>query len=91
MINSVQILDDWQNVMGHPEGSTLGLLAAMYAIGSIASLPVVPFLSDKFGRKTPIIVGCIIMVIAAAVQVCPLRCGADVYLCASFANFSLCN
>lgn len=55
--------------MGEPTEADLGLLSAMYSIGSIASLPVVPILSDRFGRKIPIIVGCIIMVIAAAVQV----------------------
>ena len=69
-MNTSQILPDWQKVMGEPSESALGLLTAMYSIGSIASLPVVPYLSDHFGRKIPIIVGCIIMVIAAAIQVC---------------------
>ena len=68
-MNTSQILPDWQEVMGNPAGGTLGLLTAMYSIGSIASLPIVPVLSDRFGRKVPIWVGCIIMVIAAAVQV----------------------
>lgn len=68
LMNTSQILPDWQIVMGHPSESALGLLTAMYSIGSIASLPVVPFLSDRYGRKVPIWVGCIIMIIAAAVQ-----------------------
>jgi MFS family permease len=68
-MNTSQILPDWQKVMGEPSESALGLLTAMYSIGSIASLPVVPFLSDRYGRKIPIIVGCVIMVIAAAIQV----------------------
>jgi MFS family permease len=68
-MNTSQILPDWQKVMGEPSEAALGLLSAMYSIGSIASLPVVPILSDHFGRKIPIIVGCIIMVIAAAIQV----------------------
>jgi len=68
LMNTSQILDAWQDTMGHPSEAILGRLSAMYNIGSIASLPVVPFLSDKFGRKVPITVGCIIMVIAAAIQ-----------------------
>lgn len=51
-----------------PQGDRLGRLTAMYSIGSIASLPIVPFLSDRFGRKLPIAIGCVIMIIAAAVQ-----------------------
>lgn len=67
-MNTSQILPSWKNTMNNPQGDRLGRLSAMYSIGSIASLPVVPFLSDRFGRKIPITVGCIIMVIAAAVQ-----------------------
>lgn len=40
----------------------------MYNIGSIASLAVVPFLTDRYGRKISIICGCVIMIIAASVQ-----------------------
>ena len=68
-MNTSQLLDSWTNTMGEPSEETLGRLSAMYSIGSIASLPVVPFLSDRFGRKTPITIGCVIMVIAAAIQV----------------------
>ncbi|ETN40064.1 uncharacterized protein HMPREF1541_04339 [Cyphellophora europaea CBS 101466] len=68
MFNAIQILDQWQDTFDHPTGSTLGRLSAMYSIGSIASLPIAPFISDRFGRRASIIVGCLIMVIAAAVQ-----------------------
>lgn len=68
MFNTMQILPSWQDTMNHPTTDSLGRLSAMYSIGCIASLPVAPFLSDRFGRKTAIIVGCVIMVIAAAVQ-----------------------
>lgn len=40
----------------------------MYSIGSVASLPLAPFLSDHYGRKVAIIIGCVIMIAAAAVQ-----------------------
>jgi len=68
LMNTSQILDSWQETMGHPTQAVLGRLSAMYSIGSIVSLPIVPFVSDRFGRKTPITAGCIIMIVAAAVQ-----------------------
>ena len=68
MFNTMQILPAWQETFDSPSGSNLGRLSAMYSIGSIASLPVAPFISDRFGRRTAIIIGCIIMMAAGAVQ-----------------------
>jgi len=68
MLNAMQFLPSWKAIFNDPEGSRLGLLSAMYSIGSIASLPFVPILSDRFGRKAPIIIGCTIMIIAAVIQ-----------------------
>lgn len=68
MLNAMQFFPSWEDHMGNPSGDTLGRLSAMYSIGSIVSLPVVPYLSDHFGRKMPIIIGCSIMVISASIQ-----------------------
>jgi MFS family permease len=68
MLNALQIMDQWQNTMDSPSGDRLGRLSAMYSIGSIASLPIAPFISDRFGRKASILCGCIIMIVSAAVQ-----------------------
>ncbi|OCT44144.1 Lactose permease [Cladophialophora carrionii] len=68
MLNNIRILPQWTEYFNDPQGSNLGLLTALYSIGSIASLPVVPFVADRFGRKIAIIGGCIIMIIAAAIQ-----------------------
>ncbi|KFY31023.1 hypothetical protein V493_01477 [Pseudogymnoascus sp. VKM F-4281 (FW-2241)] len=65
MLNSSQVMDKWQDYFGHPEGSKLGILNSIYQIGSIASFPVAPFLADHFGRKIPIALGCIIMIVGA--------------------------
>ena len=40
MLNNLRILDTWLEFFGDPQGSNLGLLTALYSIGSIASLPV---------------------------------------------------
>jgi sugar porter (SP) family MFS transporter len=68
MLNNMRILQPWQDYFGNPQGDTLGLLTALYSIGSIASLPVAPFIADKFGRKAAILAGCILMCIGAAIQ-----------------------
>jgi sugar porter (SP) family MFS transporter len=68
MFNSMQILPAWVEHFDAPRKDVLGRLSAMYAIGSIASLPVAPIISDRFGRKVSISCGCVIMVIAASLQ-----------------------
>ena len=68
MLNNIRILPQWSDYFHDPAGSRLGLLTALYSIGSIASLPIVPFITDTFGRKTSIIAGCVIMIIAGAIQ-----------------------
>ncbi|KAI1333152.1 general substrate transporter [Xylariaceae sp. FL0255] len=67
-LNAVQVFPQWQNYFGHPTGSSLGLLAALYQIGSVASIPLAPIIADNFGRKLPIIIGCVIMITGAILQ-----------------------
>lgn len=37
----MQNFDSWQNYFDHPDGSFLGLLVALYTIGSLVSIPLV--------------------------------------------------
>lgn len=46
----------------------LGLLGAIYQIGSVASIAIVPWFADHLGRKVPIIIGCVIMIVGAVMQ-----------------------
>lgn len=41
MLNNIRILPQWTDYFHDPQGSNLGILTALYSIGSIASLPVV--------------------------------------------------
>ncbi|KAL1895862.1 hypothetical protein Sste5346_004959 [Sporothrix stenoceras] len=66
--NSVQNFDSWKNYFGNPEGSMLGLLGALYQIGSLFSIPLVPLFTDNIGRKPPIALGCVIMIVGAVLQ-----------------------
>ncbi|KAI0155046.1 general substrate transporter [Xylariaceae sp. FL1272] len=75
-LNAVQVFEQWQDYFGSPKGSQLGLLVALYQIGSVASIPIVPILADNFGRKLPIIIGCVIMIVGAIVQGTAMSIGA---------------
>lgn len=39
LLNTSQLLQDWQDYFGTPKGGKLGLMNAIYQIGSIASFP----------------------------------------------------
>lgn len=43
-------------------------MSAIYSLGSIASLPFVPFISDRLGRRKAILFGSLIMVVGAVLQ-----------------------
>ena len=66
--NSVQNFESWKSFFGYPEGHILGLLGALYQIGSLVSIFFVPYMADHWGRKIPIAVGCIIMIVGAILQ-----------------------
>ncbi|KAI0371438.1 hexose transporter [Pilatotrama ljubarskyi] len=68
MMNGLQAVPAWDAFFGHPRSTILGLLSALYSLGSICSLPIVPLVTDRFGRRWAIIFGSIIMVIGAALQ-----------------------
>ncbi|KAF4629697.1 hypothetical protein G7Y89_g8448 [Cudoniella acicularis] len=63
MLNTSQNLDQWQAYFNNPTGSTLGLMNAIYQIGSLCSFPFAPYMADWWGRKVPIVTGCLLMVL----------------------------
>ena len=50
------------------------VLSALYSLGSICSLPFVPFVTDKMGRRWAILFGSVIMVIGASLQTAAQNC-----------------
>ncbi|KAK2016125.1 hexose transporter [Colletotrichum eremochloae] len=68
--NSVQNFDSWKDYFDHPTGQLLGLLAALYQIGSLGSIPIVPYFTDHFGRRLPIVIGGVITIAGALLQGC---------------------
>ncbi|KAK1687365.1 sugar transporter [Colletotrichum godetiae] len=65
LMNTSQVMDQWQNSFNHPAGGRLGLIVAILDIGSLSSFWMVPYFADKYGRKMPIIIGCVIETIGA--------------------------
>ena len=57
MINAVQIVDAWKEFFGHPTGALQGIIGSMYSLGAICSLPFVPIINDRFGRRWAIFIG----------------------------------
>lgn len=52
----------------NPQGSLKGIIAAAYSLGAILSLPLIPIVNDRFGRRWSIFGGSLIMVVGALIQ-----------------------
>lgn len=66
--NNIQVFDSWQTQFDRPDDHLLGLLGAFYQIGAVCSIPLVPIICDRWGRRLSIAVGLIIMAIGAGIQ-----------------------
>ena len=52
----------------HPDGAMLGLISSMMNVGSVASIPIVPYCNDRWGRRLCIIIGSLIVVGGVIIQ-----------------------
>ncbi|KAF8556794.1 MFS general substrate transporter [Imleria badia] len=52
----------------HPRSTLLGLIVAMYSLGSVAAVPFCPFVVDKIGRRFPILLGALIAIVGGILQ-----------------------
>ncbi|TXT06102.1 hypothetical protein VHUM_03575 [Vanrija humicola] len=70
MMNGLQALSTWRNYFGHPEekATLFGIFNAIQNMGSLCGLPFAPYVSDRWGRRMGIFVGCCIMLAATAIQ-----------------------
>lgn len=51
-----------------PSGALLGVLNASYNLGGLITLPIVPYVNDRFGRKHSITFGSVILIIGVILQ-----------------------
>ncbi|GFF49970.1 hypothetical protein IFM58399_08689 [Aspergillus lentulus] len=81
IINTVQIVYTWNKYFGHPTGAVVdgkpkyeieanlkGFLGAAYSLGAILSLPFVPWVNQRFGRRWTIVFGSCVSLLGALLQ-----------------------
>ncbi|RVX74962.1 hypothetical protein B0A52_01239 [Exophiala mesophila] len=73
LLNLLQQYDYWESYFDDigtdPDKSNLlGLLTNMFTIGSILSMFTVPTITDRWGRKPCIILGCLFMIVGGAIN-----------------------
>jgi MFS family permease len=68
MMNGLQTLEQWREYFGNPKSSILGTMNAVYPLGNIVALFPVTWLSDRYGRKLPMLCGLVLAIIGAALQ-----------------------
>ena len=78
-MNGLQSITQWQTYFGNPSGEILGIVNAAQSIGSVVSLPVVGYLSDKIGRRWTLFSGTITIIVASAIQAASVQYGMFVF------------
>ena len=52
----------------NPQGAILGIITAAFSFGSVAAIPFVPWVNDRFGRRMSIKFGSILILIGVILQ-----------------------
>lgn len=78
-MNGLQSISHWQTYFGNPTGEVLGVVNAAQSIGSVISLPVVGYLSDKIGRRWTLLSGAVTIIVASAIQAASVNYGMFVF------------
>jgi sugar porter (SP) family MFS transporter len=68
MLNGLQSIGFWEKYFDNPEGSRLGVITNGNRFGQVAALLVTAPLIQKFGRRRPIAIGSVILLIGVILQ-----------------------
>jgi len=68
MLNALQLVPAWKEFFHKPAGATRGIITASYSLGAILSLPLVPVVNERLGRRWSIFLGSWVMVLGSIVQ-----------------------
>jgi MFS family permease len=68
IVYSFQALPRWLQYFNNPAGTGLTLLNSMQNFGSLAALPMTPYVADGLGRRTSIFIGALVLCVAIAIQ-----------------------
>lgn len=67
-MNGLQSLKVWKAYFHNPEAALLGSINALYIVGKLLGLFPATFLSDKYGRRMPMYVAFVLLLIGTALQ-----------------------
>lgn len=67
-MNGLQTVRQWREYFDTPDASILGTMNAVYPIGKVLGLIPAVYMSDRFGRKVPFLIGLVGCMIGAAIQ-----------------------
>ena len=74
VMSGINIMPQYQKYFGVAAiGGSTGLIFSLFYAGAMVAIAFGPVLSDKFGRKMPIIVGSIVALIGAIIQVAAIN------------------
>lgn len=68
LLNGLQSMKQWQSFYNTPTGARLGSLSNGVIFGQILAFPVAPWLCERTGRRFPIFLGSLLLVIGAILQ-----------------------
>ncbi|RXW25548.1 hypothetical protein EST38_g311 [Candolleomyces aberdarensis] len=68
LVNGLQILPQWKEYFGNPQGKLLGIIGSAQFLGNLFGLPFSPFVSDMLGRRAALFIGGLIMLAGVAIQ-----------------------
>lgn len=56
--------------MGHPSASKVGLITAILMVGAVVGAIIAPPVTDRWGRRMGLLLGCLFGVAGAVIQTC---------------------
>lgn len=67
-MNGLQTLKTWRTYFGNPGPSLLGAINALYPVGKLLGLYPATYLSDRYGRRRPMWVAFVVLMIGTVLQ-----------------------
>jgi MFS family permease len=68
MLNGLQIIPGWRKYFGTPTGQRLGTISNGVRFGQIGALFVIAPLIQRYGRRVPIAIGSVILLVGVVLQ-----------------------
>lgn len=67
-MNGLQTLPQWREYFGRPDGALLGLMNAVYPLGTVVALLCLPYITDRSGRRWPLLFGLVTCICFSILQ-----------------------